>query len=282
MKIKIFILNIIFLFTSFLYATTIIDDVGRKIEIKLPVCSVVSLSPAHTEMLYFLNQGDKIKAVSMNCNYPPEVISKEKAGTFLNPDIEKILKIKPDLVISGGGVQKKAIKNLENLHIPVIVLYPGDIDGIIENMNLLSFIFDCKNCPEKIQNFKVKVKPKKSKNIKVYLEIWNKPVMAVGGTSFLNDIIKRAGGENILSNTKQEYPEISDETVIKSKPDVIILLYKPEKDFQNKPRFKNTPAGRKNNIFIMTEQEQDIFLRTGPRVIEAINIIEKILEKVKK
>ncbi|MCX7698082.1 MAG: helical backbone metal receptor [Candidatus Goldbacteria bacterium] len=282
MRIKLFIFKIIFLYIGFIYAETIIDDVGRKIELKLPVSSIVSLSPAHTEMLYFLNQEDKIKAVSLNCNYPEDVEKKEKVGTFLNPDIEKILKNKPDLVISGGGIQKKAIKNLENLNIPVIVLYPRDIEGIIENMNLLSFITGCKNCFKKIQDFKAKVKFNSKLNIKIYMEIWDEPIISVGGTSFLNDIIKRAGAENILADTKQEYPKISDEIVIKKNPDIIILLYKPGKNFKEKPRFKNTLAGKNDNIFILSERDQDIFFRTGPRIIEAIDIILNIIKKVKK
>ncbi|MCX8093236.1 MAG: helical backbone metal receptor [Candidatus Goldbacteria bacterium] len=282
MRIKLLIYKIIFLYIGCIYAETIIDDVGRKIELKLPVSSIISLSPAHTEMLYYLNQEDKIKAVSLNCNYPKDVEKKEKVGTFLNPDIEKILKNKPDLVISGGGIQKKAIKNLENLNIPVIVLYPRDIEGIIENMNLLSFITGCKNCFEKIQNFKVKVKFHSKVNIKIYMEIWGEPIMSVGGTSFLNDIIKRAGAENVFENTKQEYPKISDEIVIKKNPDIIILLYKPKKNFKEKPRFKNTLAGKNDNIFILSEREQDIFFRTGPRVVEAIDIILNIIKKVTK
>lgn len=282
MRIKKILLQIFFLFFGFIYAETIIDDVGREIEIKLPVSSVVSLSPAHTEMIYFLKQENKLKAVSLNCDYPDDALQKEKAGTFLNPDLESIIKLKPDLVISGGGVQKKAISNLENLKIPVIVLYPQNINGIIENMNLLSFILGCKNCRDKIRNFESKCSPVNHINIKVYVEIWDKPIMSIGGNSFISDIIKRAGAENILNNTKQEYPRISDEIVINKKPDVIILLYEPENNFQNKPRFKNTPAGQKNNIFIMSKHDQDIFLRTGPRVVEAITILKKILHKVNK
>ncbi len=282
MKKTIILLFIIFVFFSFIYAETVVDDVGRKVELKLPVSSVVSLSPAHTEMIYFLGKEDKLKAVSVNCNYPDGAVLKDKAGTFLNPDIEKILKLNPDLVISGGGIQKKAIKNLENLKIPVLVLYPVDINGIVENMNLLSFILGCKNCFEKIRKFENQCKPRKTKNLRIYVELWDKPIMTVGRTSFLSDIIKRTGSENIFNDSKQEYPKISDETVIAKKPDVIILLYEPENNFKEKPRFKNTPAGKDNNIFIMTKQKQDIFLRTGPRVVDAINMLEDILNKVKK
>ena len=283
MKIRMVLLQAIFLYFSFiLYAETIIDDVGRKVELKLPVSSVVSLSPAHTEMIYFLGGEDKLKAISVNCNYPKETVSKDKAGTFLNPDIEKILKLNPDLVISGGGIQKKAIKNLENLNIPVLVLYPPDIDGIIENMNLLSFILGCKTCFEKIKKFETLSKVRKARNIRIYVELWDKPMMSVGGVSFINDIIKRAGAENILNYSKQEYPKVSDETIISKKPDIIILLYEPGKNFKDKLRFKKTPAGKNNNIFVMTKQQQDIFLRTGPRVIDAISILEDLINKAKK
>jgi iron complex transport system substrate-binding protein len=255
----------------------IVDDVGRKVDIMLPVNRVISLSPGHTEMIYFLSKEEKLIAVSQNCDYPDDTKNKIKAGTFFNPDIEKIIKLKPDLVISGGGIQKKAIKKLEDLKIPVIVFYPDSINGIIKNMEVLCKILNAD--VKKVENFKNKIiKNKKDKKVKTYLELWDKPKMAVGGKSFINDIIFYAGGENIFNNSISEYPKINEEEILKRNPEVIILLYETKR--KNFPLFDKTDAGKNKRIFILEKEKQDIFLRPSPRILNAIEYLKNIYKDI--
>jgi len=260
------------IFLNNIFAILITDDVKRSIEIKNTIKRIISLSPAHTEIIYFLGAQDKLIAVSENCDFPPDTKNKKKAGTFLNPDIETIVKLKPDIVISGGGIQKKAIKKLEELKIGVIVLYPENINGIIKNMELLCKLLDG-NC-NKIKEFKSHLKVKNTKKkIKTYLELWGNPEMAIGGSSFINDIVEFAGGENIFKNTISEYPKISKEEILKKSPEVIILFYEPENNNFILKKFKD-------KIYILQKEKQDIFLRPGPRIIEAINFLYRIYKSM--
>ena len=134
------VLVIVFLAAAALQAAAITDDVGRVIKLDLPVKKVVSLSPAQTEMVYFLGTEEKLAAVSTRCDYPEEAEKKPKAGTFTHPDLEKIAAISPDCVFSGGGVQKRAIKKLEKLGIPVLVFYPRSLDGIKKDMETVAAV----------------------------------------------------------------------------------------------------------------------------------------------
>lgn len=266
-----------------LRAEIITDDVGRKVEINAPVISVVCLSPAHTEIIYWLGCGDRLKAVSLSCDFPNEAKKLPKAGTFLSPDIEAIVKLKPDVVISGGGIQKKAISAMEKLGIKVLVMYPRDIKGIVRDMEIIAGLLGCKDSTRKINGF---IKETASKTAvsgaRVYAELWGSPAMAVGGESFINDLIEKAGGVNILKDAKSEFPKVSTEEVVKRQPDVIILLYTPEKDFLDRQYFKMTPAGRAGRIYYLKQDELDCVLRPGPRIGKAVKVFEKILGKAVK
>ncbi|MEI7542703.1 MAG: helical backbone metal receptor [bacterium] len=270
------------LITGNLQAVIITDDVGRKVEVNIPVESIVCLSPAHTEMIFWLGKQDLLAAVSTNCDWPAGALKKEKAGSFMTPDVEKIVKLKPSVVISGGGIQKKAISRLEKLGIPVLVLYPMNLSkGIWNDITILGNLTgDTVVARDKIVEFEMamnRVSAPSAEPLKVYMELWNQPVMAIGKTSFINEAIRLAGGKNILSDARTEYPKVSPEEIIKRNPDVIILLYKPEADYLKREYFLQTIAGKKGNIFVL--DTFDMLLRPGPRIPQAIRILKQIFHK---
>ena len=257
------------------YATAITDDVGREVTINTPVSSVVCLSPAHTEMIFWLGLENKLVAVSGQCDYPREALKTEKAGTFLNPDIEKIVKLNPGCVISGGGIQKKAIKALEKLNIPVIVMYPSGVDSVISNMELLSELLGGgKEAGKKIKKFRNDFPVAGENKVRAYLELWGKPAMGVGGSSFINSVISAAGGDNIFGDSVSEYPKVSPEEIVKRNPDVIVMLYDGEGKDRND--IKLTNAWKNNAVYSLRKDQLDTILRPGPRIIEGIKTLEKL------
>jgi iron complex transport system substrate-binding protein len=266
-----------------LHAATITDDVGRRVDINIPVKTVICLSPAHTEMIYWLGCGGRLIADSKNCDYPAEAIKLPKAGTFLNPDIETITKLKPDLVISGGGIQKKAVAALESLGIKVVVMYPRSLNAITHDMKIIAGLLGCGGAENKIKAFAQSIKKRVLRSkIKVYVELWGQPPMSAGGQSFLNDVIESAGGVNILKDTIQEFPKISAEEVIKRQPDLIILLYDPEPDFMKREYIKLTPAGKNKKVFIIGRADRDCSLRPGPRINKAVEVFNAFFKKGEK
>lgn len=279
---KIYILIIAFVFVGAIHAEIITDDVGRKVDINTPVNSIVCLSPAHTEMIYWMGKQDLLTAVSTNCDWPSGARKKEKAGSFMTPDVEKIVHLKPGVVISGGGIQKKAISRLEKLGIPVVVLYPMSLTrGIWNDINIIGKLTgDPVIARNKIIEFERAMDSVVSVSdtpLKVYIELWSQPVMAIGKASFINEAVKLAGGKNILYDAKAEYPKISPEEIIKRNPDVILLLYKPEADYLKRGYFMQTNAGRKGNIYVL--DDFDMLLRPGPRIPKAIGMLKQIFHK---
>lgn len=266
-----------------LHAEPIVDDVGRTVNVNVPVKSIVCLSPGHTEILYELGQQGKIKAISQQCDYPDETKTIEKAGSFIKPDIEKIIKINPDVVISGGGIQKQTIYKLEKLKIPVLVLYPRDIKGIAGDTITIGRLTGTQ---DKAKGFAKKIldlipPAGKTASITVYVELWGSPAMSAGGQSYIDDIIEAAGGQNIFKSSLSDYPKVSKEEIIKRNPDIILLLYDSEKDYVKRKWFQPVNAGKNGNIFVFSGKESDVFLRPGPRVEQGIQKIKELINKAK-
>jgi iron complex transport system substrate-binding protein len=264
-------------------AEIITDDKGRKIDIKLPVESIVSLSPAHTEIVYALGGGDKLRAVSVNCDYPLAALAKEKAGSFMSPDIEKIVKLNPDVVLATGELQDKCINALADLGVKVVVFSPHDVLGIEKDIQTAGRLLGEEKNAERIAAHidKISFGLKKFEPVKVYMEVWGNPALGIGRESFLTDVISKAGGISILGDSLSSYPKVSPEEIIKRDPDVILLLYTPEAGYMKRKYFAQTKAGLSGNIFVIEEKDMNVMLRPGPRVSEAIELVKNIIEKSK-
>ncbi len=265
------------------HAEIITDDAGRKTDIKLPVKSIVSLSPAQTEMVYALGGGKKLKAVTINCNYPISALTKEKAGSFVSPDIEKILALKPDVVLATKDLQDKIIEKLEELKIKVVIFYSRDISAIEKDIQIMGKLLGNEITAGKIVTSIEKTIShiKQNKHIKVYLELWGNPAISIGRDSFITDVISKAGGINVMADSISFYPKVSPEEIIKRNPDVILLLYTPESGYMERSWFKLAKAGIFGNIFVIGKKDMDIMLRPGPRISKAIEMLENIFDKIR-
>ena len=276
-------LLILLLIPAGMTAQTFTDDVGRQVEISTPAGNIVCLSPAHTEMFFDMGLEGHLAAVSAHCDYPAAAKKMKKAGTFMSPDVEMITYLKPSVVISGGGVQKKAIAKLEELGVAVIVLYPRNHEDIKNNMKKISRICGADEKGAKAAaRFEKKMKKAlvtRGKKRKVYMEIWNSPLMTAGGSSFLGQAVETAGGGNLFADSASEYPKVSPEEVIKRNPEVVVLLYSPEDDYAQRVYIKNTISGKNGNVFIY--HDADILLRPGPRYAEGVGQLSKIIGNAK-
>ncbi|MBF0410081.1 MAG: ABC transporter substrate-binding protein [Candidatus Riflebacteria bacterium] len=244
---------------------------------------IVSLLPSLTELLCELGYSDQIVAVTTLCNYPAEIASQARIGA-MELDLEKIVGLKPDYIFDLNRAHEKYRTIFEQFKIKYIDLQLIKIDEIPQAAVLLSSTL---GNPEKGVKFADEWKKKISdlqkvvpSPRKVYVEIWDSPIQAAGGTSFINDLVKIAGGKNIFEHTESPFPLVSMEKVITENPDVIILAY-PAQDplsISSRPGWQNIPAVKSKSIF---KVDPDIFTRPGPRCLKAIEILVKILDSEK-
>jgi len=267
------------------FPVTVRDDVGRRVTISKEPRRIISTAPDVTEILFALGLGDRVVGVTTWCNYPEEAKTKEKIGDFANPNLEKVISLKPDVVISTGGVQRQFIEKLEQLGIPVYVSYPHNLDEVISSIyrigritgaeeNAKKLVFDLKLRMAKVTSkvSKVKVKPK------VFFELWNEPLMSAGPGSFIDDIIRKAGGINIAGSAKSAYPIFSLEQLVKEDPDMIIgaesSMGANPLEISKRPGWDTLKAVKNQKVFKIND---DIVFRAGPRLVLALEIIARYL-----
>lgn len=220
---------------------------------------IISLAPSITKSLYLLKAEDKLVANTIYCLEPPQVKDKEKIGTVIEVNIEKIFNLKPDLVLATPLTNPKTIEKLRNLGIRVVVFpAPSDFNQICEQfLELAKLIGKTKEAEEIVGEVKSKVdfiqtKTKDLNPPKVLVQVGARPLFVATGRYFINDYIEFSGGINIAKDTKEGI--FSKEEVLKVNPDVIIIVTMGiigEEEKRNWQRFKTISAVEKDQIYII-------------------------------
>jgi iron complex transport system substrate-binding protein len=247
------------------------DEIGRRVMIRPDPRRLVSLAPSVTETLFELGLNDRIVGVTSFCDYPPEAADKEKVGDTMRPSIERIIALKPDLVIASTSSQlEQFVKNLDELGVPIYVSNPRNVEGVLNSISRIGQITGAQQRAEELVRIlrgridAVRERVGSRERPRVLLLLGTEPLITAGKSSFITDLISLAGGNSISADEENEYPQFSLETAIASQPQVI-FLQSGENDLPD--RLKQTPAARNGRIFHL---DDDLLLRPGPRMIEGL------------
>jgi iron complex transport system substrate-binding protein len=247
---------------------------------------IVSLAPSITEILFELGLDENLVGVSTWCNYPAQARSIEKVGNFTYPNIEKILSLKPDIVLLVGIEQAQTVKFLEAAGLNYLVINPLSVEELFDSIRKIasltgathkaeSLIFEMKKKIAAIQK-RLKDTPQ-DKRPKVFIEIWHDPLMTAGPNSFVGQLIELAGGANIAFDTMRPYSRFSPELVIKRNPDCIILGYMSQSgkitEVSNRIGWQEIAAVKNGRIY--DDIDPSIIFRPGPRFVAGLDELYK-------
>lgn len=250
---------------------------------------IVTLSPNLTEIAFALGLGSKIVAVSSDSDYPPEAKGKIPVGSFWQPNIEAIIASKPDLVITEKFEQQKtAADSLNRLGIAILTLQVDTIDQLREAILQVGSASRCRqeaeglsvNIDTQINNLRSKfAQAKKTKTLWV---VQPEPLRVAGRNTFINELIEIAGGENVIGQTIQQYPQIGDEELLTCPAEVIIQSAMGKSDINEQQKeaekiwakLTNLPAVKNNRIYVVNS---DLVLRLGPRLPQGIEKIARLV-----
>ena len=230
MKSKILIAWIVdLLLISFSGAAEIIDDEGNLVRLEKPAERIISLAPSLTELVYAAGAGSRLIGVVEYSDYPASADSLPVVGRFDGLDIERILELKPDLIVAWqSGNPKSSITQLKNLNLEVYVAEPKNLSSIASHIEKLSVLTGTESRAQiAIQEFnsiygELKRKYNNKSKVKVFYQLWDRPIITVGGNELINDIIELCGGENIFGDLPQLAPKIDQESVLIRNPKVIV------------------------------------------------------------
>ena len=265
-----------------------IVESGGKAGIKAE--RIVSISPNITETLFALGLGDRIVGVSEYSDYPPEAKNKPAIGSFFQPNIEAIINLEPDLVLTLGFVQQKEIASrLSKEGYNTLSVDIETIDEFYAATESIGVATGCNTkAKELIGRIKENIKKLSTKlagldRPKVLWVIQQEPLRVAGTETFVNEMIEMAGGVNAMDPTVHQYPPIGSEQVIACGADVIIqpamIIANIETERANAiklwQRFENVPAVKNGRIYVI---EGDIVSQLGPRLYNGVEMIAKYLQ----
>ncbi len=263
------------------YPLTITDFANRKVTIKAEPQRIVSLAPSITETLYFLGVLDRVVGITKFDDYPANVREgRTVVGGFGSPNIEVIASLKPDLIIA-TSMDMKYLDQLQQIA-PVIVIDPKNIDDIYTSIMLLGKVVGAEKQAEKVvSDMKSKIDEISSKvkglpEPKVFYIVWGNPLMTAGAETFLNDLIRLAGGKNIFSDIKG-WKSVSMEQVLARNPDVIILTPHcgMSVDDVYKSQLAKTNAGKSGRVIMI--KNENVLVRPSPRIVEGLEELAKAI-----
>lgn len=257
---------------------------------------IVSAAPSITEMLYALGLGDRVVGVTEYCDFPPEVEQKAKIGSYLNPSMETIVAMRPDLavVLEEHGA---LIEKLERVNVPVLAVQHNDVAGIYASLRAVADrvgvrpeaerrIAEIRTALERVRTKSVGLKKRKTIFVIGRTPDTLSNLVCVGRGSFLNELIEAAGGINALADTVAFYPRISREALLAGGAEVVVDMgdmsgnvdasdeHKRSvvKLWQN--GFPDMPAVRAGRVYAV---DDDRFVVPGPRIGETAELFFRMI-----
>lgn len=262
------------------------DLAGRQVHLPKEPQRVVSLAPSITELIYALDREEILKGTTQFSNHPLKARDLPRVGSYARPDMELILGLKPDLILAiRDGNPRHVIERLQALNIPVFVLDSRNIEEIILSIEALGEILDARGQASMlIKDMRKRIKRAQQKVAKtdfrpnVFFQADANPVIGVGESTFINEIIKLSGGKNAIAGASG-YPRMGWEDILRINPEVVIIASMAggkNKDqlLGSWRRWPQLRAVQNDRIYVV---DADIFERPTHRLVEGLEILMGII-----
>ncbi len=261
-------------------SATYVDDYGRTVEVPSHPARVVSTSPAVTEILFTIGADSLLVGRTDFCTYPPEAADIESIGGISNLNIEKILSLNPDLVISGSMIPQKATDQLARMGVPVVcVIEKQHFEDLFDNIAAIGSLVDRADEAAALNTSlrsRVPEKPtatNSSPTVYYVVGFGATGNFTAGGNTFINDIIEMAGGRNVAKDvTGWSY---STEALMNADPDYIMIRREDVDNFVRTSPYKRLTAVKKGHIIPIESGTVDLQV---PRNIKAVETIKQALD----
>lgn len=255
---------------------TVTDDMGQEVTLASPATRVISLAPANTEIAFAIGAGDKLVAGTSFDDYPDEAKALPKIGDFANPSVEKIVSMQPDLVLAAAGVQAGLRAQLEKLGVQVYVVDPTTYSGVVDSIEdlgrLLGVSAQAAEVTATMESAVADVTAKVGTLDKpvTFVEIYSKPLMTVGTGTFIDDVIRLAGGTNLGASAGSGWPNYSGEVLLQKDPAVYVAISGAQStpgDIARRAGYSGLKAVKDQRVYVI---DDNMLVRPGPRLAQGL------------
>jgi iron complex transport system substrate-binding protein len=256
---------------------------------------IISTSPGITEILFALGVGSRVVGVTEYCTYPPEVKKIPKIGSWATPNMEVILRARPDLIV----VQRTAVHNVAPFRALKLNALEVHLDRIADIYSAIAAIGEAAGVPDRARQLSDSIRKQLSdvqsrvagrRPTSVMFVVGRTPgslegIIAVGSTSYLSEVITLAGGRNILADSRVAYPKVLHEEILARNPEVIIDMGEHADAASLSPgqiaseialwgRYGSLSAVRNRRVHIVASE---VFVVPGPRVVDCARRLAQLL-----
>jgi iron complex transport system substrate-binding protein len=249
----------------------------------------VSLAPNITEILYALGLGKQIVGVTRYCDYPPDALAKEKVGGLIDPDLERIRALNPDLIVAFRGNPLPVIQRMRSLNLPVFVLEMGQtVESVLPFLERIGRVTRReKEAAALVQDLRTRYDALETalrcdtSKPRLFLSLNGLGLWTCGRESYLTDMADKAGGTNVAGLIPKRWANYGREQLLRDNPEVFIILIKSPGDFgparewlSGQAYLQSLPAIKSGRIYPLDENKTS---RYGPRLFDALEELAHVL-----
>lgn len=256
------------------------DDRGRMVSLPRSPQRIVSLLPSLTETVCALDQCHRLVGVDRYSNWPEAVTRLPPVGGGLDPNIEAIVALRPDVVLM--ATSSRAGARLESLGVPVVALEPkshADVQRVLGKVGQLLAVPDAQRVWRVIDagvQAAAQSVPASARGLRVYFEV-NRGPYGAGPTSFIGETLTRLGARNILPPALGPFPKLNPEFIVRADPDLILVGARGVEGLAERPGWRGMRAVREQHLCVFPPEQSDVLVRPGPRMAEGARIMARCL-----
>jgi ABC-type Fe3+-hydroxamate transport system substrate-binding protein len=252
-------------------AYTLVDDLGRSLQLTRAPQRIVSLAPHATEMLFEIGLGGQVVAVDPNSDHP-QAASLPRLGSWPQPSIEAVLAMRPDLILAWKpGVSPRFLEAMARFSVPVFISAPAALDTVAASMERLAALAtDPESGRASVARFRSRLDALRASvsgrvPVRVLVQIWHDPLIVAGDTDLIGDAIRACGGVNVAAGLPGAAPAMGIEQAILARPDLIVALDRPA----SRQRWQDAGVLQPRGTARFESLDGSLMMRPGPRAIDA-------------
>ncbi len=264
----------------------IADEDGRRVQVPREVNRIVSLAPNLTEIVFALGDGNHLVGDTDFCDYPPEALQKPHVGGPVNPNLEEVVALNPELVLATSINRHETVNALDRIGLPVYsVRDPHSVEEMVVSVEHLGSALGVEKSAAMVaEDLRGRLSDLDRRLAgaaprRVLFVVWTDPLISVGRDTFIADALRHAGGRSVV-NTKAEWPHVSMEEIVQLQPEVLVFAsahagntQRDIDELRTRPGWKNLAAMQNGNIVVVS----DAINRPAPRMVDAIEHLARAL-----
>ncbi|MDM0072946.1 helical backbone metal receptor [Variovorax sp. J2P1-59] len=263
-------------------AVVVTDERGVNVDLPRPPQRIVTLLPSLTEFVCTMGACDRLVGVDRYSNWPDSVRGLPQVGGGIDPNVEAIVALKPDVVLLAKS--SRVTERLEALGLKVLVLEPKSHADVRRVLDVLGQVLGTNDAQRAWRAIDASVSaaaqslPASVRNTRVYFEINSTPY-AAGEDSFIGQTLARLGVRNIVPASLGPFPKLNPEFVVRANPDLIMVGERSAQGMEQRPGWGGIKAVREGRICRFTAAQSDVLVRPGPRMGEAARLMAQCLQE---